>query len=283
MNNLIPWLPGYLQPWGTARAVTAPGTSVTPYTYNGEVQPPPRETFSKPAPRFGPTIEGEAIRPVSSAAAPSALDTAQALVSRRLLSLLGSHAGTLAAGADAALGPMGAVIAAGDGRGTNSADDMKGLTDAYAAARNDRLSHASPAGQVTSAPLPPPDMGPSANDQVANRFGGMQPPAPATFAERFGGLAPAVLAKGDMLQASPAQVIANRGMFPFVPMPHPRPQMAHATAAVPMPQPRPAAADAPAPTAPMTWFQRNAAMMRDPITGQFIDPAAAARAQAQQG
>lgn len=47
--------------------------------------------------------------------------------------------------------------------------------------------------------------------------------------------------------------------------------------AVPMPMARPAEA----PQAdPMSFFQRNSAMMRDPMTGQFIDPTAGAQAQA---
>jgi hypothetical protein len=46
---------------------------------------------------------------------------------------------------------------------------------------------------------------------------------------------------------------------------------------VPTPMPRPDAA----PQAPpdMSFFQRNTAMMRDPVTGAFIDPTAAAQAQ----
>jgi hypothetical protein len=47
-----------------------------------------------------------------------------------------------------------------------------------------------------------------------------------------------------------------------------------------MPQARPAEA----PQAdPMSFFQRNSAMMTDPGTGQFIDPMAAAQAQAVRG
>jgi hypothetical protein len=88
---------------------------------------------------------------------------------------------------------------------------------------------------------------------------------------------PAVLAKGDMLQASPAQAVANRGMPPVmaegVPMPRPRPQPQH----IPMPQPRPQAPQE------MGFFQRNAAMMQDPVTGMFINPGAASQAQASSG
>jgi hypothetical protein len=45
-----------------------------------------------------------------------------------------------------------------------------------------------------------------------------------------------------------------------------------------MPQARPASA--PQAQEPMSFFQRNAAMMRDPSTGDCIDPAAAQRADA---
>lgn len=57
--------------------------------------------------------------------------------------------------------------------------------------------------------------------------------------------------------------------------PAPAPQ----AATVPMPAARPAAA--PAAPDPMSWFQRNAALMTDPAGGGFIDPQAAARANAQ--
>jgi hypothetical protein len=49
-------------------------------------------------------------------------------------------------------------------------------------------------------------------------------------------------------------------------------------AAPPLPQARPAEA---APDAPMGFFARNTAMMRDPSSGAFIDPQSAERAQAQ--
>jgi hypothetical protein len=119
-----------------------------------------------------------------------------------------------------------------------------------------------------------PGMQPATPD-FASRFGGMQPPAQPSFAERFGNMDPAVLAKGDMLHADPSQAIASRGMPTMaggVPMPQPRPQMAQAP--VPMPQPRPAQAPQ-----EMNFFQRNAAMMHDPVTGMFIDPSAASQAQ----
>ena len=45
--------------------------------------------------------------------------------------------------------------------------------------------------------------------------------------------------------------------------------------------PTPMARPIDAPQADMGFFARNTAMMSDPVTGQFIDPAGAARAQAQ--
>lgn len=249
------------------------------YIHNGEVQPPPRETFGKPATRMGPLIEGELAH------------GAERGVMGRVLGLLGGRglAGTMAAGGEAALGPMGAVIAAGDGRGSNSLSDMQGLTSAYKAARAEHP--AIPAGTVTSAPLPPIPQGPTPNDQVANRFGGMQPPSPMTpnqqVADRFGqfqapssggGLpgwltgANLALGSGGFLQGAPA------------PRP-PQPQQPPAPAV----NPNGSIAGAQGPTSvggaplqqPMGFFQRNAAMMRDPVTGQLIDPQGAARAQQQ--
>jgi len=53
---------------------------------------------------------------------------------------------------------------------------------------------------------------------------------------------------------------------------------------LPMPQPRPAEAPQPQPENPMmSLFQRSAAMERDPLTGEFIDPQAGAKANAQPG
>jgi hypothetical protein len=67
-------------------------------------------------------------------------------------------------------------------------------------------------------------------------------------------------------------------MAPQVPMPQPRPPQApQAQAQVPMPMARPEGAPS---GQPMGFFQRNTAMMRDPATGDFIDPMAAQQAQA---
>jgi hypothetical protein len=120
-----------------------------------------------------------------------------------------------------------------------------------------------------------PGMQPTPNAQVDARFGGMQDPAQPSFADRFPqGMDPAVLAKGDMLHADPNQRVAQNfppQMAASVPMPQPRPQMAQHT---PMPMARPASAPQ-----EMGFFQRNAAMMTDPVTGMFIDPGAASQAQ----
>lgn len=56
---------------------------------------------------------------------------------------------------------------------------------------------------------------------------------------------------------------------------------AGAPSSVPMPQPRPA--DAPQSSPMMSLFQRSAAMQQDPNGGGYIDPEAAAKANAQPG
>lgn len=75
--------------------------------------------------------------------------------------------------------------------------------------------------------------------------------------------------------------VDGRSFGAGIPTP-PAPQASPPTqpASVPMPQARPAEADAsqPAPTPDMGFFARNAAMMRDPGTGAFIDPMGAAQA-----
>lgn len=50
-------------------------------------------------------------------------------------------------------------------------------------------------------------------------------------------------------------------------------------ASVPTPQPRPAEAPQPEAPSPMGWFARNTAMQRDPLSGDFLDPASAQRAE----
>ena len=67
---------------------------------------------------------------------------------------------------------------------------------------------------------------------------------------------------------------APRAMATSVPTPQPRPP--EVAAPVPMPMARPAEAPQ-APGALSEFFQRNAAMMKDPTTGEMIDPIAAAK------
>jgi hypothetical protein len=105
---------------------------------------------------------------------------------------------------------------------------------------------------------------------------------------------PAPPISGDNLNTPPSNVGANarvaQGFDVFNPwMPPQAPQsptqpvvtQAPAVTAgapgVPLPQTRPASA--PQAPDPMSWFMRNARMMRDPATGEFIDPQGAADAQ----
>lgn len=104
-------------------------------------------------------------------------------------------------------------------------------------------------------------MQPTPNAQVANRFGGMQPPSPGM---------------------TPNQYVAQNFPQPQQAMAYAPPDPNRGNMTVPVPQPRPAAPpQAPAPQPEMSFFQRNAAMMRDPVTGAFIDPQGAAAAEAQ--
>ncbi len=72
--------------------------------------------------------------------------------------------------------------------------------------------------------------------------------------------------------------------WPYGPIGAPQPAVAQASPAtnqgppVPMPQARPQEASSGDQPALMGFFKRNTAMMRDPVTGAFIDPAAAAKA-----
>jgi hypothetical protein len=58
------------------------------------------------------------------------------------------------------------------------------------------------------------------------------------------------------------------------------PPAASAPAPVTMPMPAPRPPEAPQASPEMGFFERNSAMMQDPSSGSFIDPEAAARAQA---
>lgn len=263
MYDLVPYLMRELQQRGSS-ALTKPGTALERLILNGEVHPPVRETSGKPAARMGPMIEGEAIRSVPGGSGGG-----------------GAIAGRMGSLATMANPLMAAIMGSIQGDVLNNhRPRMYGPS-----------GPASPMGQVESAPMPPAAPAPQMPD-FAERFGGMQAPEGLVAPMPFGGpgmmnptpmanqgqpgMDPAALAKGDMLHADPSQAIAMRGMPTMaqgVPMPQPRPQMAQQ--GVPMPQPRPAEAPQ-----EMGFFQRNAAMMQDPVMGGFIDPGAAAQAQA---
>jgi hypothetical protein len=147
------------------------------------------------------------------------------------------------------LGPLG-MATIGDGRPDNSPGDLSALIKAYAEARAKKtFASRFPA----PAPVPPAPMpgGAYPNERVVQGFNALGP-TPLQTAEAT----PAPL-------PSPALSAMNQA----APAPAP---------AVPTPQPRP---DVPAPD-PMGFFQRNAALMRDPSSGAFIDPTSAERAQA---
>lgn len=243
-------------PYGIGGPSQRPGLG---YIHNGEVQPPPRETFGKPATRMGPLIEGE-------------LASAPASLAARAGTALAASRGSMAAMANpllaAIMGSLQPDLLKNHNGYFNSPNvqvaSRFGAMAPPSAQPTPAQGPAIPGGQVTGSPLP--DV----------------PQAP-TFAERFGNMDPAALAKGDRLPMSPNQYVAQNFPQTMAQAPAyapPDPNRGNMT--VPVPQPRPAAApQAPAPQPEMGFFQRNAAMMRDPVTGMFIDPSGAARAQQQ--
>jgi hypothetical protein len=106
-----------------------------------------------------------------------------------------------------------------------------------------------------------PGMQLTPNAQVDARFGGMQPPAQMSPNQYVAQNFPGPSANEYVAQNFPQQQPSPPQMAQSTPMPQPRPQQA--------PQPQ-----------EMGFFQRNAAMMQDPVMGGFIDPGAAAQAQA---
>lgn len=127
-----------------------------------------------------------------------------------------------------------------------------------------------------------PQAAPAAPAAAPAPFGGafgsnmFAPPTfPQTTAPVPAGLPAAPQAPAPAPQEPTASPMDN-AQWPFGP--NGAPGAAQAQAPVPMPQPRPAEA----PTAPpdMSFFQRNAAMMRDPMTGDFLDPQAGKQADA---
>lgn len=69
-------------------------------------------------------------------------------------------------------------------------------------------------------------------------------------------------------------------MAPNVPLPMARPPQAPQAPQQAAPQPAPQAAGGPSGGGWGGFFANNTAMMRDPVSGDFIDPKAAAMAQA---
>ena len=223
------------------------------YIHNGEVQPPPREVASKPTPRYGPIIDGEVVRSAGAAGARGLAGSLAPLANPLLAAIMGSIQGDVL---------------------NNHQPRMYGPS-----------APAHPVGQVNAEPLPPVPAGdtfadrfsaapgPTANQYVAQNFMHMAPPAPQPPQ------APAPLripVTGGTYDYS-----GNSAKLSDMAAGHAyRPE--RSPAVTPMPQPRPAEAPQSQPQ-DMGFFARNTAMMSDPVTGQFIDPAAAARAQAQMG
>jgi hypothetical protein len=157
--------------------------------------------------------------------------------------------------------PWGLLGVAGgtDTRPTNSIADTDALTKLYAAIRaqnhtpNGRVARGFDQFGPQAAPPPP--------------FGGTASP----FAPPSASAAPIMPTNNTPSELDGAQWPAGPVGAPAL--------SAHAIApTTPMPAPRPSEAPQ---EAPMSFWQRNAAMMADPANpGSFIDPEAASRAQA---
>jgi hypothetical protein len=176
----------------------------------------------------------------------------------------------------------------GDGRPDNSITDMKALTEAYRKAKEAKRGMPPVQGLdlVPGAPKPQAASPFGPNTTHADMFGRpwMPPKAPTSpppsapdFESMQWPQGPVGAPVSQPTQPMPPVQGLDLPGAPHVPMPMARPQMPvapQAQAAVPMPAPRPASA----PSGGMGFFQRNAAMMRDPSSGDFIDPGAAAQA-----
>jgi hypothetical protein len=143
----------------------------------------------------------------------------------------------------------------------NQTSDLKGLTDALAAYKQAAGPDDSDKSQM--GPLTGMDRIKAAFDSLKDMHKGPDQTAANTA----------------VLPANGASPFDN-AQWPYGPVGAPSQSMASGPSTpggVPMPQPRPA--DAPQASPMMSLFQRSAAMQQDPLTGDYIDPAAAAKAQ----
>lgn len=156
----------------------------------------------------------------------------------------------------------------GDGRPDNSPGDVAALAKAFAAehAKNQAAKAAVAPQAPTSPTWPPP--------------AGVAPPISGPQDHEAGMNAPI-----QPTQPMPPVQGLDLPMAPHVPLPVARPPQATPAPAasavpngtIPLPAPRPQSAPS---GQPMGFFAGNTAMMRDPISGDFIDPVAAQNAQA---
>ncbi|MBR1173895.1 hypothetical protein JQ617_08015 [Bradyrhizobium sp. KB893862 SZCCT0404] len=148
----------------------------------------------------------------------------------------------------------------------NGMDDLKGLTDALAAYK--KAAGPDEPKKDDSPKVAPIDRIKAAFEDLRNMHRTSDASAPQTYGMAPGSPAPP-LPTGTVTPAPIFNGLMAQDSAPAAPR-------------VPMPQPRPAEADAQQP-ALMSFFQRNAAMMKDPSTGDYIDPQGAAKAGTQAG
>jgi hypothetical protein len=146
-------------------------------------------------------------------------------------------------------------------------DDLRGLTDALAAYKktagedksDDKSPTQSPIDRIKAAFDSLKDMhkGPDQTPENTAMLAGPNSPSPFdTMQWPYGPVGAPSQAQGASPPAAP-----------------------QGPSGVPMPQPRPEGAPPPPDQGPMmSFFQRNTALQRDPVTGEYIDPASAAKA-----
>lgn len=156
----------------------------------------------------------------------------------------------------------------GDRFSKNQTSDLKNLTDALAAYKqnagpdSDKAPAQSPIDRIKAAFAELKDMhkGP---DQTDSNTAVLPPGGASPFDTMHWPYGPV---------GAPATPMAANAPVPQAPQP-----------SVPMPQPRPMDAPQADANPMMSFFQRNAALQKDPLSGDYIDPASASRAQAQPG
>lgn len=173
----------------------------------------------------------------------------------------------------------------GDRFGGSQTSDFKNLTDAYksykdAAASGDQFSDKP--SPLDTAQWPHGPVGAPSGDSDKSPMGPLTPMdrIKAAFDSLKDMHKPEMPTLAQSLPQDGSSPFDN-AQWPYGPVGAPSQAQAQggAGAGVPMPRPRPAEAQQADQGPMMSLFQRSAALQKDPLTGEFIDPINAAKAQ----